>query len=138
MTDVRAQAERLTGLSNYVEALRSRSHEYLNKLHVISGLLRNGRHAELDAYLEQIIGSKKLETSAIAALVKDPIVAGFLESKYSRAHGAVLDAVDDLRRIGTKTKINGIHCAVLLNWLQSSTTQVRYLPPTRQRGTSGI
>jgi len=86
MTDVRAQAERLTGLSNYVEALRSRSHEYLNKLHVISGLLRNGRHAELDTYLERIIGSKKRETSSIAALVKDPIVAGFLESKFSRAH----------------------------------------------------
>ena len=66
------------------------------------------------------------------ALVKANSLAGSLE------HGAVLDAVDDLRRIGTKTKINGIHCAVLLNWLQSSTTQVRYLPPTRQRGTSGI
>ncbi len=86
MTEVRAQAERLTGLSNYAEALRSRSHEYLNKLHVISGLLRNRRYEELDAYLERIIGSKKRETSSIAALVKDPIVAGFLESKYSRAH----------------------------------------------------
>ena len=86
MTEVRAQAERLTGLSNYAEALRSRSHEYLNKLHVISGLLRNRRYEELDTYLERIIGSKKRETSSIAALVKDPIVAGFLESKYSRAH----------------------------------------------------
>ena len=86
MTEVRAQAERLTGLSNYAEALRSRSHEYLNKLHVISGLLRNKRYDELEQYLERIIGSKKRETSSIAALVKDPIVAGFLESKYSRAH----------------------------------------------------
>ena len=86
MTEVRAQAERLIGLSNYAEALRSRSHEYLNKLHVISGLLRNRRYDELDAYLERIIGSKKRETSSIAALVKDPIVAGFLESKFSRAH----------------------------------------------------
>ena len=86
MTEVRAQAERLTGLSNYAEALRSRSHEYLNKLHVISGLLRNRRYEELEGYLERIIGSKKRETSSIAALVRDPIVAGFLESKYSRAH----------------------------------------------------
>ncbi|QCC86767.1 two-component system sensor histidine kinase DcuS [Desulfovibrio desulfuricans] len=86
MTEVRVQAERLTGLSNYAEALRSRSHEYLNKMHVISGLLRNKRYGELEEYLEHIIGSKKRETSSIAALVKDPIVAGFLESKYSRAH----------------------------------------------------
>ncbi len=85
MTEVRAQAEQLTGLSNYAEALRSRSHEYLNKLHVISGLLRNRRHEELEAYVESIIGSKKRETLSISTLVKDPIVAGFLESKYSRA-----------------------------------------------------
>lgn len=86
MTEVRALAERLTGLSNYAEALRSRSHEYLNKLHVISGLLRNKRYQELEDYLERIIGSKKRETSSVRALVKDPIAAGFLESKYSRAH----------------------------------------------------
>ena len=112
MTDVRAQAERLTGLSNYVEALRSRSHEYLNKLHVISGLLRNGRHAELDAYLEQIIGSKKLETSAIAALVKDPIVAGFLESKYSRAHEMGVTLVIEGRGVIPPLSPKGSHALV--------------------------
>ncbi len=86
MTEVRAMAERLTGLNNYTEALRSRSHEYLNKLHVVSGLLQNRRYEELETYLATIIGSKTRETSSIAAIVKDPIVAAFLESKYSRAH----------------------------------------------------
>lgn len=85
MTEVRAQAELLTGLSNYVEALRARSHEYLNKLHVISGLLENERYDDLKKYLAEIIGSKVRETLSIAANVRDPIVAGFLESKLSRA-----------------------------------------------------
>ena len=76
----------MTGLSNYAEALRSRSHEYLNKLHVISGLLRNKRYEELEEYLSQIIGSKIRETSSIKVNVQDPILVGLLESKFSRAH----------------------------------------------------
>lgn len=86
MTEMRALAERLTGLSNYAEALRSRSHEYLNKLHVISGLLRNKRYDELEEYLSDIIGSKIRETSSIKVNVQDPILVGLLESKFSRAH----------------------------------------------------
>lgn len=86
MTEMRALAERMTGLSNYAEALRSRSHEYLNKLHVISGLLRNRRYEDLEEYLSQIIGSKIRETSSIKVNVQDPILAGLLESKFSRAH----------------------------------------------------
>ncbi|WP_179981495.1 DcuS/MalK family sensor histidine kinase [Desulfovibrio sp. 86] len=86
MTEMRALAERMTGLSNYAEALRSRSHEYLNKLHVISGLLRNKRYEELEEYLSQIIGSKIRETSSIKLNVQDPILVGLLESKFSRAN----------------------------------------------------
>ena len=112
MTEVRAQAERLTGLSNYAEALRSRSHEYLNKLHVISGLLRNRRYEELEDYLERIIGSKKRETSSIAALVKDPIVAGFLESKYSRAHELGVTLVIEGRGVVPPLTPKGSHALV--------------------------
>lgn len=86
MTEVRALAERITGLNNYVEALRSRSHEYLNKLHVISGLLCNKHYDKLEAYLADIIGNKVQEVSAIKNTVEDPVIAGFLESKFSRAH----------------------------------------------------
>ncbi|WP_394027314.1 DcuS/MalK family sensor histidine kinase [Desulfovibrio falkowii] len=86
LTEIRVQAERLTGLRNYAEALRSRSHEYLNRLHVISGLLNNRCYAELEGYLADIIGSKVREISSIKANVREPVVVGLLESKFSRAN----------------------------------------------------
>lgn len=86
LTEIRVQAERLTGLRNYAEALRSRSHEYLNKLHVISGLLNNRCYKELEGYLSDIIGSKVREISSIKANVREPVVVGLLESKFSRAN----------------------------------------------------
>ncbi len=39
-TEVRKLMQRLDGLVNYADALRERSHEFMNKLHVILGLLR--------------------------------------------------------------------------------------------------
>ena len=86
LTEIRVQAERLTGLRKYAEALRSRSHEYLNKLHVISGLLNNRCYKELEGYLSDIIGSKVREISSIKANVREPVVVGLLESKFSRAN----------------------------------------------------
>lgn len=85
MTEIRKMAEELTGVNRYVNALRSQSHEFLNKLHVIYGLLENGHHKELSDYLKDIIGIRQEEHEVIHHSIKDPVVAGFLSSKFSRA-----------------------------------------------------
>ncbi|WP_392559608.1 PAS domain-containing protein [Orbus mooreae] len=41
MTEIRQLAENLTGVNRYADALRSQSHEFNNKLHVIYGLAFN-------------------------------------------------------------------------------------------------
>lgn len=85
MTEIKQLAENLTGVNRYADALRSQSHEFLNKLHVIYGLLYNDNKKELLAYLEKIIGTQKEEEDIIYAPIKDPVIAGFLTSKFSRA-----------------------------------------------------
>ena len=39
-SEIKRMAEELTGVKTYVEALRSQTHEFMNKLHVILGLVR--------------------------------------------------------------------------------------------------
>lgn len=85
MTEVRQLAENLTGVNRYADALRSQSHEFNNKLHVIYGLAFNDNKQELIDYLEEIIGNKQAESKLISQTIKDPIIAGFLNSKFSRA-----------------------------------------------------
>lgn len=85
MTEVRQLAENLTGVNRYADALRSQSHEFKNKLHVIYGLAFNDNKQELIDYLEEIIGNKQAESNLVSQAIKDPIVAGFLNSKFSRA-----------------------------------------------------
>jgi two-component system, CitB family, sensor histidine kinase MalK len=85
MTEVRKLAENLTGVNRYADALRSQSHEFNNKLHVIYGLAFNDNKLELIDYLEKIIGNQQAESKVVSQYIKDPIIAGFLNSKFSRA-----------------------------------------------------
>ncbi|MBQ8089583.1 MAG: sensor histidine kinase [Pyramidobacter sp.] len=47
-------AEELTGVNHMVDALRSNTHEFMNKLHVILGLLRIGAPDEAEKYITSI------------------------------------------------------------------------------------
>ena len=85
MTEVRELAEKLTGVSRYVDALRSQSHEFFNKLHVIHGLTYNDKREELLNYLNSLMKTREKEEKQIHEQIRDPVIAGFLGSKFSRA-----------------------------------------------------
>lgn len=85
MSEIRQLAERITDINRYVDALRSQSHEFSNKLHVIMGLVNSGKLHDLRSYIEQLVDSKTQEDKLIYDSIKDPVVAGFLASKYSNA-----------------------------------------------------
>jgi sensor histidine kinase regulating citrate/malate metabolism len=78
-------AKELSQVQGYAEMLRHQTHEYSNKLHTISGLI------QLEAYDKaiELIGS---ETSGyqdllqfLVSAIPDPLVAGCILGKYSRA-----------------------------------------------------
>lgn len=85
MSEVRQLAERITDVNKYIDALRSQSHEFTNKLHVIMGLLDSGKQDELRAYVRQQVDRRTVEDKAIPDVIQDPVIAGFLSSKHSNA-----------------------------------------------------
>ena len=62
MTEIRKLAEELTGVNGLLEALRARAHEFLNTLH-----------------------ESREEVDFVSERIKDPILAGVVLSKLSRA-----------------------------------------------------
>lgn len=96
-TEMRRLAEELTGVRAYVEALRSQTHEFMNKLHVVLGLVRLKCYDQLIAYISQIVHQQEAEVNFIGARIREPALAGFLLSKHSRAReiGADLTVTDD-------------------------------------------
>ncbi|WP_411344084.1 DcuS/MalK family sensor histidine kinase [Paenibacillus sp. WLX1005] len=85
MTEISMLMKRLSGISLYAEALRAQTHEFMNRLHIMMGLLHMKQYERLEDYLKSIVPSMQLEAGNVLQQVKDPVVAGFLIGKLSRA-----------------------------------------------------
>lgn len=84
-TEIRQMAERLTGVSIYAEALRAQTHEFMNKLHVILGMIRMEYYDRLKNYVNQIASRYQVEVGSIVRKIKDPVLAGFIIGQLSQA-----------------------------------------------------
>lgn len=83
-TEVRQLMQRLDGMVNYADALRERSHEFMNKLHVILGLLHLKSYKQLEDYIIKTANNYQEEIGSLLGKIKSPVIAGFLLSKINR------------------------------------------------------
>lgn len=84
-TEISQLMQRLTGMVSYVDALRERSHEFMNKLHVILGLLHMKNYPQVEAYILKTANNYQTEIGFLLDKIKSPVIAGFLLSKINRA-----------------------------------------------------
>ncbi|VBB09816.1 signal transduction histidine kinase sporulation regulator spoob [Lucifera butyrica] len=92
-TEIKQLAEQLTGVRNYAEALRAQTHEFMNKLHVILGMVRLQCYDQLADYINKTAQQYQTEVGYVARRVKDPVIAGFLLGKLSYARESGVDLV---------------------------------------------
>ncbi len=84
-------AQKLSRVQEYSEMLRIQTHEYSNKLHTISGLIQIGAHQKaIDLIGSETSGYQDLIQS-LMNIVPDPIIAGTILGKYSRAKELKID-----------------------------------------------
>ncbi|NYF23715.1 DcuS/MalK family sensor histidine kinase [Sporosarcina sp. JAI121] len=73
--------EQLSGAKAYAETLRAQTHEFMNKLHVITAMIHTKSYEELKEYTTYLSDSYQNEGGSVFRLVKDPVIAGYLISK---------------------------------------------------------
>ncbi|HEY8890301.1 MAG TPA: DcuS/MalK family sensor histidine kinase [Clostridium sp.] len=78
-------AEQLTGVKLYADALRAQTHEFMNKLHVILGMVHMQYYEKLSDYIKTISNKYQGEVGFIVRQFKDPALAGFIFGKISFA-----------------------------------------------------
>jgi two-component system, CitB family, sensor histidine kinase MalK len=98
-TDVNRLAEQLTGVKSYAEALRAQSHEFMNKMHVILGLVKMKDYSRLNQYIKELVSINMDEVSAISSNIKDPALAGFIMGKLSHAREKGVELTVDCRNV---------------------------------------
>lgn len=112
-TMVTRLAEEITGVNQIIQALRANTHEFMNKLHVILGLIQIGEAEEAKKYIMHATEDQQQILSMVMNRVKDPTIAGLLLGKLSRAKELGIKLVIDERTVLEK-KVDSIHCDVLI------------------------
>lgn len=84
-TEVANLAKELTGVQHIVEAMRAYTHEFMNKLHVILGLLQLGEAQQAEEYVLQLTQTRALSVGMISERIAEPSVAALLIGKGCRA-----------------------------------------------------
>nr|WP_259548490.1 sensor histidine kinase [Heyndrickxia oleronia] len=83
-TEVVKMAEELTGVRNFVDALRVQNHEHMNKLHTIAGLIQLGKSEKaLELAFETSTKQENLD-QFLKDSIKNDAIAGLLLSKIRR------------------------------------------------------
>jgi two-component system, CitB family, sensor histidine kinase DctS len=85
LTEVHHIAEELTGVKKIVDALRARTHEFLNKLHVISGLIQLEAYTEAQKYISNITVKEQSLMNFLINNIHCASVVGLLMGKVSEA-----------------------------------------------------
>ena len=82
-SEVRRYAEELVGTRHMINTLRANTHEFLNKLQVISGLLQMGRVEDAQGYIGDISAVHEHITGPVMKLIRNTSVAALILGKSS-------------------------------------------------------
>lgn len=84
-TETTRLAEQLTGTSHVIDALRANTHEYLNKLHVISGLLQIGETKKAISFISNVSSEIENGYQLVVRQIQNRTIAALILGKQSRA-----------------------------------------------------
>jgi len=93
MSEIRKLAEELTEVKSYINALRVQHHEYLNKLHIISGLLQLEKYKDAVDYIVKTMSEKQKIADFLRTRIQCPAVSGLLLAKMNEADEYDIDFV---------------------------------------------
>ncbi len=90
-TEMLELADQLTGSTHIVEALRASTHEFLNKLHIISGMLQMENYDQAIAFIDGLSNDTRNSYQAVIQQIQNKTIAALLLGKQSRAKELDID-----------------------------------------------
>lgn len=90
-TELNQLAEQLTGIEMYAETLRAQSHEFMNQLHVVLGMIKLEEYDQVSRFISKLVDHQVYEVGTITHHIKDAVFAGFIIGKISYAREAHVD-----------------------------------------------
>lgn len=112
---VEEMANQLTGFKNYATALRAQTHEFMNKMHVIMGLIDMKAYDELKNFTQEIAYNRQSEVSYIVTRMRDITLSGFILGKISRSRELQIDfSMTEESELHSDLEVPSVHDIVLI------------------------
>lgn len=134
--DVKTLAEELVGVRSLLDSMRAQSHEFINKLHAISGLIQMGQYDKVVELINQIYRAKQNFVSFLVKRVKDKATAGLLLGKISQAQekGIQFTVNPRSRLTALPAQFSSVAMVTVLgNLVSNAIDAVQDLPAERRR-----
>ena len=123
-TEVARLADDLTGVRHMVDAMRAYTHEFINKLHIILGMIQLGQVDQAEQYILDISQIHHQSVSRVMNQIEDTAVAALLVGKTSRAAELGINLHLDPRSTlsaGGRFLPSGVLVTILGNLIENAT-----------------
>ncbi|MCT4619651.1 MAG: sensor histidine kinase [Marinisporobacter sp.] len=84
-TKIKRLAEEITGVRQIIQALRANTHEFMNKLHVILGLIELEEIGEVRTYIKGVVKEQEQIRFFLMKKIKNPTISAIILGKLNRA-----------------------------------------------------
>ena len=108
-------ANQLTGFKNYSTALRAQTHEFMNKMHVIMGLIEMKAYDELKTFTQEVAYNRQSEVNFVVTRLQDITLSGFILGKISRSRELDIDfTLTEESELHNELEVPSVHDLVLI------------------------
>ena len=105
----------LSGTEKYNDSLREQSHHFMNKLHVLHGLIEMKSYDEVEKYISYLKDDYHEKIGYISESIKVPAIAGFLLAKVREAKQKNISLlIDSDSRIINKEGLDELYNELLI------------------------
>jgi two-component system, CitB family, sensor kinase len=113
--------QRLADMGKYADALRSQRHEFMNKLHTISGLIQMGEYELVRELIHKVNEEQQQVLTFFMSRIRDPAIVGILIGKVHRAkeQGITL-SIDPKSHLSEPCKHREIIITILGNAIENA------------------
>ncbi len=101
--DVKQLAEELVGVRSLLDSMRAQSHEFINKLHAIAGLIQMGQYNNVVELITDIYQNHQDCVSFVVKRIKEQSTAGLLLGKISQSNEQAI-----LLRLSPRSKLTSL------------------------------
>ena len=108
-------ANQLTGFKNYSTALRAQTHEFMNKMHVIMGLIEMKAYDQLKEFTKEVAYNRQSEVNYVVTRLRDITLAGLVLGKISRSRELDIDfSLSEESELRHDLEVPSVHDLVLI------------------------